>query len=144
MPITKFKTVKDYIASKPRDVQALLNQLQGAIRKAVPDAEEMISYQMPSYKLRGVYLLFFAAWKKHISLYPAGDALVENFKHELSQYKRTKGMIQFPLSEPVPVSLIEQIAKFRGRPRLKPVLRTEIRNRFHYLRCWTFSRPTHC
>jgi uncharacterized protein YdhG (YjbR/CyaY superfamily) len=115
MAITKFKTVKDYIASKPRDVQALLKQLQGAIRKAVPDAEEVISYQMPGYKLRGGYLLFFAVWKEHFSLYPASDVLVENFKDELSRYKRSKGTIRLPLSEPVPVSLIERIAKFRAK-----------------------------
>jgi uncharacterized protein YdhG (YjbR/CyaY superfamily) len=104
MAITIFKTVKDYIASKPRDVQALLKQLQDAIRKAVPDAEEVISYQMPGYKLKGGYLLFFAVWKEHFSLYPASDVLVENFKDELSRYKRSKGTIRFPLSEPVPVS----------------------------------------
>ena len=115
MPITKLKTVKDYIASKPRDVQVLLKKLHGAIVKVVPGAEDVISYQMPGFKLKGIPLIYFAVWKEHFSLYPANDALVENFKEELSGYKRSKGTIRFPLSEPVPFPLIERIAKFRAK-----------------------------
>jgi uncharacterized protein YdhG (YjbR/CyaY superfamily) len=115
MAKTNFKTVDDYIGSKPRDVQALLKLLRGAIRKAVPEAVEAISYQIPGYKLKGVPLLYFAAWKEHFSLYPANDALVASFKKELSRYERSKGTIRFPLFEPVPVQLIERIAKFRAK-----------------------------
>src|SRR6185436_2709710 len=115
MAKTNFKTVGEYIASKPRDVQALLKLLRDAIRNAVPEAEEGISYQIPGYKLNGVPLLYVAAWKEHFSLYPANDALVASFKKALSRYERSKGTIRFPLSEFVPVQLIERIANFRAK-----------------------------
>jgi uncharacterized protein YdhG (YjbR/CyaY superfamily) len=86
-----------------------------AIRKALPQAEEVISYQIPAYKIRGSAVIYFAGWKQHYSLYPAGDRLVAEFKDELAGYKINKGTIRFPLSEPVPVKLIERIAKFRAR-----------------------------
>ena len=110
-----FKSVNEYIASKPKDVQGILKRVRSAIRKAVPAAEEVISYQIPAYKLNGFPVLFFAAWKQHYSLYPASDALVAAFKDELSSYKLSKGTIRLPLSEPVPSDLIERIAKFRAR-----------------------------
>src|SRR5262245_20699493 len=113
MAKTNFKTINEYIASKPREVQSLLKQLRDAIRKAVPEAEELISYQIPGFKLNGVPLVYFAAWKQHFSLYPANDALVAFFKKELSGYERSKGTIRFPFAEPVPLQLIERIAKFR-------------------------------
>jgi len=113
MAKTNFKTINDYIAAKPKEVHALLKRLRDAIRKAVPEAEELISYQIPGYKLNGVPLLYFAVWKQHFSLYPANDDLVASFKNELSRYERSKGTIRFPLADPVPVQLIERIAKFR-------------------------------
>jgi uncharacterized protein YdhG (YjbR/CyaY superfamily) len=114
MAKTDFKSVNEYIATKPKDVQAILKRVRSTIRKAVPAAEEGISYQLPAYKLNGVPLLYFAAWKKHYSLYPASDALVAAFKNELAQCELSKGTIRFPLSEPVPSNLIERIAKFRA------------------------------
>jgi len=114
MAKTDFRSVKQYIDSKPKDVRVLLNQVRRAIRKAVPAAEEGISYQIPSYKLNGVPVVYFAGWKKHFSLYPASDSLVAAFKDELSHYRISKGTIRFPLSEPAPVNLIERIAKFRA------------------------------
>jgi len=113
MAKTDFKSVNEYIASKPKDVRDILKRVRSTIRKAVPAADEMISYQIPVYKLDGVPVLYFAGWKEHYSLYPAGDALVAAFKDELSHYKLSKGTIRLPLSEPVPVDLIERIAKFR-------------------------------
>jgi uncharacterized protein YdhG (YjbR/CyaY superfamily) len=115
MAKTDFKSVSEYIASKPRDVQAALKRVRSAIRKAVPAAVEVISYQIPGYKLNDSQLIYFAGWKEHYSLYPANDALVAEFEKELSPYKRSKGTIRFPLSEPVPVDLIERIAKFRAK-----------------------------
>jgi uncharacterized protein YdhG (YjbR/CyaY superfamily) len=109
-----FRSVKEYIASKPKDVRAVLERVRGAIRTAVPAAEEEISYQIPVYTLDGVPVLYFAGWKHHYSLYPASDALVAKFRDELGQYQRTKGTVKFPLSEPVPVSLIKRIARFRA------------------------------
>ena len=89
--------------------------MRSIIRKALPGAEEVISYQIPAYKLHGRCVLYFAGWKQHYSLYPAGDQLVAAFKEELAGYKLSKGTIRFPLSEPVPVKLIERIAKFRAK-----------------------------
>ena len=113
MAKTDFKSVNEYIASKPSDVRPVLKRLRSIIRKAVPAAEEVISYQIPVYKLNGVPVLYFAGWKQHYSLYPASDALVAAFNHQLSRYELSKGTIRFPLSEPIPVDLIERIAKFR-------------------------------
>ena len=115
MAKTDFKSVDEYIASQPSAVQGVLKRVRSAIRKAVPGAEEVISYQIPAYKLRGGYVLYFAGWKEHYSLYPAGDRLVAAFKKELAPYKLSKGTIRFPLSQPVPAKLIERIAKFRAK-----------------------------
>ena len=114
MAKTDFKSVTDYIASKPKNVQVVLKKVRSTIRKAIPEAEEVISYQIPSYKLNGVPVLYFAGWKQHYSLYPASEALVERFKDELEPYELSKGTIKFPVSEPIPVSLIARIAKFRA------------------------------
>src|SRR5438445_3437445 len=116
MAKTDFKSVNEYIASKPKEVRGILKRVRSTIRKAVPAAEEAISYQIPVYKLNGVPVLYFAGWKHHYSLYPASDALVAAFKHELARYELSKGTIRFPLSEPVPVNLIERIAKLRAAP----------------------------
>ena len=121
MAKTDFKSVDEYIASRPEAVQPALRRLRSVIRKALPGAEEVISYQIPAYKLRGERVLFFAGWKQHYSLYPAGDRLVAAFKDELRPYEISKGTIRFPLSELVPVKLIERIAKFRAQEvRAKP------------------------
>jgi uncharacterized protein YdhG (YjbR/CyaY superfamily) len=110
-----FKSVDEYIASQPRAAQGLLKRVRSAIRKAVPGAEEVISYKMPTYKLHGDRMLFFAGWRQHYSLYPASERLVAAFEDDLAPYEVKKGTIRFPLSEPVPVRLIERIAKFRAR-----------------------------
>jgi uncharacterized protein YdhG (YjbR/CyaY superfamily) len=115
MAKTNFKSVDEYIASQPEPVQGTLGRVRSAIRKAVPGAEEVISYQIPTYKLHSDAVLYFAGWKQHYSLYPAGERLVASFKDELAPYKVNKGTIRFPLSEPVPVKLIERIAKFRAK-----------------------------
>jgi len=115
MAKTDFKSVDEYIASQPEAVQGVLERVRGAIRKAVPSAEEVISYQMPTYKLRGGPVLYFAGWKQHYSLYPATGRVVAAFKNDLALYEVSKGTLRFPLSEPVPVKLIERIAKFRAK-----------------------------
>ena len=121
MPKTDFKSVDEYIASRPDAAQPVLKRLRSVIRKALPGAEEVISYQIPAYKLYGDRVLFFAGWKQHYSLYPAGDRLVAAFKDELRPYQISKGTIRFPLSEPIPVKLIERVAKFRAKEvRAKP------------------------
>jgi uncharacterized protein YdhG (YjbR/CyaY superfamily) len=113
---TGFKSVDEYIASQPRAAERVLKRVRTAIRKAVPGAEETISYQIPTYKVQGRYVLYFAGWKAHYSLYPANDRLTAKFSKQLEPYEvNDKGTIRFPLSEPVPVKLIEAIAKFRAK-----------------------------
>ena len=116
MAKTDYKSVDHYIGAQPDAVQAVLEKVRSTIRKAVPGAEEVISYQIPAFKLDGGSAsLFFAGWKQHYSLYPLTAALVEAFKDELAGYELSKGTIRFPLSEPVPVKLIERIARFRAK-----------------------------
>jgi uncharacterized protein YdhG (YjbR/CyaY superfamily) len=108
------KSVAEYIASKPAATRVVLERVRRAIRKAVPKAEEGLSYQIPVFTLDGVPVLYFAGWKAHYSIYPASDELVAAFRNELAPYDRSKGTIRMPLSEPVPVNLIERIARFRA------------------------------
>lgn len=115
MAKTDWKSVDEYIASQPETVQGILERVRSAIRKAVPGAEEVISYQIPAYKLQGLAVIYFAGWKQHYSLYPATGHLVAAFKNELAPYEVSKGTIRFPLSEPIPVRLIGRIAKFRAK-----------------------------
>jgi uncharacterized protein YdhG (YjbR/CyaY superfamily) len=110
-----FKSVDQYIDAQPETVQRALKSVRSAIREAVPGAEEVISYQIPTYKLHGGRVLFFAAWKQYYSLYPATGRVLEAFKKELAAYEVQKSTIHFPFSEPVPVKLIERIAKFRAK-----------------------------
>jgi uncharacterized protein YdhG (YjbR/CyaY superfamily) len=109
----RFASVSEYIASKPNETRVALERVRRPIRKAVPAAKEGLSYQMPVYTLNGVPVLYFAGWKAHYSLYPASDARVAAFTRELALYQRSKGTIRMPLSKPVPVNLIERIARFR-------------------------------
>jgi uncharacterized protein YdhG (YjbR/CyaY superfamily) len=115
MPKTDFKSVDEYIAAQPDAVQAVLGLVRRTIRKAMPGADEVISYKIPTYKLNGRAVLYFAGWKEHYSVYPASVPLVAAFKDELAPYQVDKGTIRFPLSQPVPVKLIEHIAKFRAQ-----------------------------
>ncbi|HWB84291.1 MAG TPA: DUF1801 domain-containing protein [Bryobacteraceae bacterium] len=125
MPNTNFQSVDEYIASRPKAVQGVLRRVRSTIRGALPAAEEVISYQIPAYKLQNRIVLYFAGWKEHYSLYPASERLVEAFQKELASCKLSKGTIRFPLSQAVPVRLIGRIAKFRakevaGREKAKP------------------------
>lgn len=119
MAKTDYKSVEEYIASQPKPAQAALKRVRSAIRKAVPGADEVISYQIPAYKLSGAAVIYFAGWKEHYSLYPASAELVEAFGADLAPYELSKGTIRFPLSQPVPVQLIEHIAKFRAKEAAK-------------------------
>lgn len=113
MPV--YNSVADYIASHPPPVQRILKGVRAAIRKAVPAAEEVISYNMPTYKLNGERMLYFAVWKNHYALYAATKQVVAAFHDELAPYEIEKGTIRFPLSGPVPAKLIASIAKFRAK-----------------------------
>jgi uncharacterized protein YdhG (YjbR/CyaY superfamily) len=106
------KDIEEYIAGFPSDVQELLEKVRKTIRKAAPGVEEKISYQIPTFTLKGRYLVYFAAYKKHIGLYPAPRG-VEEFKEELSAYEGGKGTVRFPFDKPIPFDLIRRIVKFR-------------------------------
>ncbi len=125
MAKSNVRSVDDYIASQPEDVRPILECVRAAIREAIPKAEEVISYQIPAYKLNGDAVIYFAGWKQHYSLYPVSARMVTEFKSELASYQVNKGTIRFPLSELVPVKLIGRIAKLRakeiaGRAQAKP------------------------
>ena len=109
----KFKTVDEYISTFPKNVKVILEEMRRIIKRAAPKAEELISYNMPAYKLNG-FLVSFAAWKKHIGLYPvpAGDA---TFKKQISLYKEEKSTAQFAYDKPLPVTLITKLVKLRVR-----------------------------
>jgi uncharacterized protein YdhG (YjbR/CyaY superfamily) len=111
------KTVDEYIAGFPHEVQAILERIRRTIRKAAPDAKEAISYHMPGFMLNG-YLVHFAAYKKHIGLYPAPKG-TEQFNKRLATYRSSKSTVKFPLDEPIPYDLIRQIVKIRVRDNLK-------------------------
>ena len=105
------ETIDEYIAAQPEQVRGLLERLRTAIRQAVPGAEEVISYQMPAFRLKGV-LVFFAAFKNHIGFYPTSSG-IKAFRKELASYETSKGAIRFPLDKPLPIALVKKIVKFR-------------------------------
>jgi uncharacterized protein YdhG (YjbR/CyaY superfamily) len=116
---TDYKSVDEYIAAQPASARDTLQRVRGAIRKALPDADEVISYQIAAYKVGGAVAIYFAGWKEHYSLYPATGRLVEAFEDELAGYEISKGTIRFPLADRVPVKLIARIAKFRAEETLE-------------------------
>lgn len=103
--------IDSYIADFPPETQELLQQIRATIKKAAPQATEVISYAMPAFKLHAV-LVYFAAYKNHIGFYPTASG-IEIFKKELSVYKGAKGSVQFPLDKPLPLDLITKIVEFR-------------------------------
>ena len=110
----KFENVEDYITSFPADVQKILRLVQKTIQKAVPDAEEMISYQIPAFKRNGVWIFYYSAYAKHYSLScPPPFTVFEKYKDELSEFEVSKSAIKFPFGKPVPIKLIAEMAKFR-------------------------------
>ena len=112
MKAVNISSVDEYIAMFPGDTQKILHQVREKIKKMVPGSGEKISYGIPTVTLNDTYLIYFAGFKKHISLYPAPRGAAE-FKKELSQYKGGKGTVQFPLDKPIPFDLIARIVKFR-------------------------------
>jgi uncharacterized protein YdhG (YjbR/CyaY superfamily) len=105
------ETVDQYIAAFPADVKKRMQQLRKTIKAGAPNADELISYQMPGYKYFGM-LVYFAAYKNHIGFYPGAGGLLEFYK-ELSSFKSAKGSVQFPHDRPIPYDIISKIVKFR-------------------------------
>ena len=112
-------TIDEYIATFPADIQSILQKIRATIRKAAPQAEETINYQMPTFKLHG-NLVHFAAFKNHIGFYPTPSG-IEKFKKDIEKYEWAKGSVQFPLDKPMPYGLIGKITKFRVQENLAKV-----------------------
>jgi uncharacterized protein YdhG (YjbR/CyaY superfamily) len=101
-----------YLSAFPLETQVLLEELRVTIKKAAPEAEEIISYRMPAFKLNKRILVYFAGHKNHIGFYP-GASGIEAFKNEISAYKWAKGTVQFSLDQPLPLELITNMVKFK-------------------------------
>jgi len=132
-------TIDEYIATSPPQVRGILEKIRRVIRKVAPDAEETISYRIPAFKLHGI-LLYFAAFKKHIGVFPpiSGDARLER---DLARYAGEKGNLRFPLDEPMPYDLIERIAKLRVKQNLEKATKGTKRRRERSQR--VRNRPNH-
>lgn len=104
----RFATVDQYIGAFPEDVQVILREVGHRIRNVVPEAGETISYRIPAMTLGGKHLVYFAAWKHHISLYPI-PAVDESLEKELAPYLAGRGTVRFPLDKPIPYGLIERL-----------------------------------
>jgi len=116
-PTPEVQTIDEYIASFPAEVQAKLHQLRAVIKAAAPNAGEKISYRMPTFTLKG-NLVHFAAYKNHIGFYPAPTG-TEAFKAELAVYETSKGAVQFPINQPLPLELVRRMVEFRVTENLK-------------------------
>jgi uncharacterized protein YdhG (YjbR/CyaY superfamily) len=114
-----FDSIDEYIATFPKNVQMVLQQIRQAVKDAAPEAEETISYNMPAFKLNG-NLVWFGAFKNHIGFYPRKSA-IEEFKEKLKGYEvsKVRGTVKFPLDKPIPLELIRGIVKFRVKENLK-------------------------
>ncbi len=112
-PSKSSQAVDSYIAGFPPDIQTILQNVRQIIREEVPEAEEKISYQMPTYQLVE-NLVHFAAFKKHLGFYPTPSGIAA-FEDELSDYKHAKGSVQFPFDQPIPYDLIRRMVQFRKK-----------------------------
>ena len=117
MESNKAKTIDEYIANCPKEVQKQMNEMRATIKASAPDATEKISYQIPTFYLKG-NLVHFAVFKNHIGFYPTSSA-TQAFKKELSIYDGAKGTVRFPIDKPLPLKLISKIVKFRVAENLK-------------------------
>lgn len=111
------KDIDSYISIQPETVQGLLEKLRQTIKSVAPDAEEVISYGMPAFKWNGM-LVGFAAAKKHVGFYPWNGSTVEKFKEELKAYGTSSGAIRLPIDQPIPVTLVKKIVKYRMKENL--------------------------
>lgn len=114
----QFKDIEEYISSFSPEVQKILTRIRRIVKKAAPSASERISYGIPTFDLNGTYLVYFAAFANHISLYPATSSIVDHDK-ELAKYKVSKGTLKFPLKEEIPFGLIEKFVKYRVEENLE-------------------------
>ena len=108
----KIASIDEFIASYPKEVQDILQQIRQAIQKAAPEAKEKISYGIPTFTLNGKNLIHFSAYDKHIGLYPGAQA-VADFADKLTEYETSKGTIRFPLDKPIPFDLVDKITRYQ-------------------------------
>jgi uncharacterized protein YdhG (YjbR/CyaY superfamily) len=115
-----FNSIDEYIATFPEETQKIMEELRGTIKASTPDMEEKISYNMPTFTLNGIYLVYFAGWKNHIAFYgaPRGNA---EFREDLSAYESGAGTLKFPMDKPIPLKLITKIVKFRAAENRKRI-----------------------
>jgi uncharacterized protein YdhG (YjbR/CyaY superfamily) len=119
MTTAKPKDIDEYIAGFPPETREILEQIRTTIREVVPEAEETISYGIPTFNLNGTYLIYFAAYKKHIGLYPVPSA-IDEIDEEFASYKTSgKGTLQFPLNKQVPLHLITKLVKFKVKENIE-------------------------
>jgi uncharacterized protein YdhG (YjbR/CyaY superfamily) len=114
-----FRSIDEYIATFPADVQALLETVRATIKAAAPDGEERISYAMPAFAQNGI-LVYFAGHKSHIGFYPTSSGIAA-FQEEISGYESSKGAVRFPIDQPLPLDLIRRIVQFRLAENLNKV-----------------------
>ena len=112
-----YKTIDEYIEKAPKETQSRLKELRAFIKNLAPDATETISYQIPTYKLNGKYLVYFAGWKSHIALYPTTSSM--EVSEEISKYRTGKGTFQFPNDQPLPMDIIRKIVQIRIQENLE-------------------------
>jgi uncharacterized protein YdhG (YjbR/CyaY superfamily) len=114
----RFKSFDEYISTFPENTREILEKIRLAVKEAVPEADEVISYNMPAYKFHGI-LLYFAAFKTHIGFYPGDSKLISLFKDQLTGFETSKGTIRLPLNQTIPIKLIKSIAQFRANTNLE-------------------------
>jgi uncharacterized protein YdhG (YjbR/CyaY superfamily) len=110
-------TIDEYIEQFPPNVRAILQKLRTTIKNTAPSAEETISYQIPAFKYHGM-LVYFAGYQNHIGFYPTSSPM-KVFKDRLTNYKTSKGAIQFPIDKAIPLTLVKDIVKFRVKENLE-------------------------
>ena len=115
--MTKTPTVADYIAKAPPAARRALKQLRTAIKAAAPGITERISYRIPSFALDGQYLLYIAAFKKHVGVYPVTSGMTAKYGKAIARYRAGKGTLRFPLDAPIPTGLVAKLAKVRVQER---------------------------
>jgi uncharacterized protein YdhG (YjbR/CyaY superfamily) len=115
----KFQTIDEYIGIFPKDVQESLEKIRETIKIAEPEAEEVISYQLPAFQFHGM-LIYFSAYKDHYSLsFPPPFTIFDVFKQELSPYEVSKTTIKLPMDKPIPLKLVSEIVKYRAKENLE-------------------------
>jgi uncharacterized protein YdhG (YjbR/CyaY superfamily) len=113
--VAKYRDVDEYIGQLPADRRAVMEQLRTTIRAAAPDATEVITYNMPGFRLDGRFLVSYEAFKRHYSLFPWSDAMLEELGDALRPYAVGKGTIRFPVDAPIPFELVTRVVEFRNR-----------------------------